>query len=95
MRLARLCLVILLTTMPRIVYGQTAKPANDPPKVESAAQPETKKANKPRSEAQKKSDERMRACGREWRVAKAANKTNGQTWRQYSLDCRKRKKAGG
>ncbi len=95
MRLARLCLTALLTMLPLTVYGQTTKPASDPPKVENAAQPETKKAKKPRSEAQKKNDERMRACGKEWRTAKATNKTNGQTWRQFSLDCRKRKKAGG
>lgn len=80
--------------MPLGVSAQTAKPVADPPKAESAAQPETKKAKKPRSEAQKKNDERMRACGKEWRAAKAANKTNGQNWRQFSTECRRKKKAG-
>jgi len=94
MHAARLALTSFLLFMPLGVSAQTAKPVADPPKAESAAQPETKKAKKPRSEAQKKNDERMRACGKEWRAAKAANKTNGQNWRQFSTECRRKKKAG-
>jgi hypothetical protein len=32
----------------------------------------------------------MKECGAEWKAAKAANTTNGQTWREYLKDCRTR-----
>ncbi len=38
---------------------------------------------------------RLRACGAEWRAAKAEGKTAGQTWPKYWSACNKRKKAEG
>jgi hypothetical protein len=32
----------------------------------------------------------MKQCGDEWKAAKAANTTNGQTWRDFLKDCRTR-----
>ena len=32
----------------------------------------------------------MKQCGEEWKAAKTANTTNGQTWREYLKDCRTR-----
>lgn len=32
---------------------------------------------------------RMKACGAKWQAMKAANATNGQTWRQFSRQCLK------
>jgi hypothetical protein len=32
----------------------------------------------------------MKQCGDEWKAAKAANTTNGQTWRDFLKDCRAR-----
>ena len=91
-----LAAILLLAPLPAL--AQTAKPAAEPPKVDAlkseAAQPVVKKEKKPRSEAQKKNDECMRACGKEWRAAKAANKTEGKNWRQFSTECRRKKKAG-
>lgn len=98
MPLTRLCFIAALALAPLPVWAQTAKPAPaDAPKSD-ALKPETKadakKAKKPRSEAQKKNDERMRECGKEWRAAKAANKTDGKSWRQFSIECRRKKKTG-
>ncbi len=99
MSLPRLALAMALLMAPVPALAQTVKPSTpDAAKADAqkgdAAQPETKKQKKPRSEAQKKNDERMRACGKEWRAAKAANKTDGKTWRQFSTECRRKKKAG-
>lgn len=91
--LIRSVLAAMLFLAPLPVVAQTAKPATDTPKAD-VAQPQPKKEKKPRSEAQKKNDERMRACGKEWRAAKAANKTEGKNWRQFSTECRRKKKAG-
>jgi hypothetical protein len=32
----------------------------------------------------------MKACGAEWKQAKADNKTNGQSWTQFLADCKTR-----
>jgi hypothetical protein len=32
----------------------------------------------------------MKECGAEWKAAKAANTTKGQTWREFLADCRTR-----
>jgi len=32
----------------------------------------------------------MKQCGEEWKAAKTANTTNGQTWREFLKDCRTR-----
>ena len=93
-------LLILLLATPLPLWAQTAAPAPSPaqPPLSSkgdVSTPAPKKQTKPRSAAQQKNDERMRACGKEWREAKAANKTGGKTWREFSTECRKKKKAGG
>lgn len=94
MSFARLFFIASLALAPLPALAQTAKPAAvDVPKSD-ALKPETKKEKKPRSEAQKKNDERMRECGREWKAAKAANKTAGKTWREFSTECRRKKKGG-
>lgn len=94
MALARLLIAAALLLAPLPALAQAAKPAPaEAPKADSP-KPETKKEKKPRSEAQKKNDERMRECGKEWRAAKAANKTDGKTWRQFSTECRRKKKSG-
>lgn len=38
---------------------------------------------------------RERACGADWKTAKAAGQTGDQKWPQYWSDCNKRKKAQG
>ncbi|MFZ1923047.1 MAG: hypothetical protein WA280_15130 [Xanthobacteraceae bacterium] len=38
---------------------------------------------------------RERACGADWKAAKAAGKTAGQKWPQFWSACNKRKKAEG
>ena len=95
MLLARYALAAFIAMTPLAALSQTTKPAADPPKADVAkpepAKAEPKAEKKPRSEAQKKNDERMRACGKEWRAAKAANKTDGKTWRQFSTECRRKK----
>ena len=80
-----------LFILPLDAVAQNARPVAS----QSAVQAETKPAKKPRSEAQKKNDARMRACGQEWRAAKANRTTEGKTWRQFSLECRRKKKASG
>ncbi len=48
-----------------------------------------------RSQAQKANDDRMRACGAEWRTKKTELTAQGETWRKFSVACRARLKAGG
>lgn len=104
MKLMRYVVLAALMAAPLPTLAQNTapavSPAPSPAKPASqgkgdAATTEIKKQNKPRSEAQKKNDERMRACGQEWRAAKAANKTGGKSWREFSTECRRKKKAGG
>jgi hypothetical protein len=38
---------------------------------------------------------RERACGKDWKEAKAAGKTEGMKWPQYWHECDQRKKAAG
>jgi hypothetical protein len=68
-----------------------AKPA------QTAATPatETAKPKRARSEAQLKNDERLRACGAEWRGDKEALTKKGYNWIKYSVECRKRLAAQG
>jgi hypothetical protein len=63
-----------------------AAPANE------TAKPKPKRA---RSEAQLKNDNRLRACGAEWRADKAALTKKGYNWIRYSTECRKRLAARG
>ena len=106
MKLVRFALAAALLMAPLPALAQSAQPATQqakpaaPPKADAptkadASTPPTKKEKKPRSEAQKRNDEKMRECGKEWRAAKAANKTDGKTWRQFSTECRRKKKTGG
>ena len=104
MKLVRYLVLAALMAAPLPVLAQNAAPAASPatsaakPATQGksdAAAPDIKKQKKPRSEAQKKNDERMRACGQEWRAAKAANKTGGKSWREFSTECRRKKKTGG
>jgi hypothetical protein len=37
----------------------------------------------------------MKVCGEEWKQAKAAGTTNGETWPQFLAQCRAQQKAGG
>jgi hypothetical protein len=60
----------------------------------AAATPSTEK-KKP-SPAQEAMYERERACGAEWKAAKAAGKVKaGMKWPQYWSECNKRMKAAG
>ncbi len=111
MKLVRFAFAAALVMAPLPALAQSAQPATQakpaappktdaPAKADSPAKPDastspTKKEKKPRSEAQKRNDEKMRECGKEWRAAKAANKTDGKTWRQFSTECRRKKKTGG
>ena len=67
------------------------------PATTTAAAPatETAKPKRPRSEAQLKNDERLRACGAEWRANKDALTKKGYNWIKYSGECRKRLAAQG
>jgi len=67
--------------------------AAPPPPVEKPAATEEKK---PVSGGRQAMITRERACGAEWREAKAAGRIQpGQKWPQYWSECNKRKKAEG
>lgn len=58
--------------------------------VAGAVQAEEPARRQP-SEAQQRNAQIMRACGQEWRAAKAAMTVpEGQTWRDYLRSCRSR-----
>jgi len=80
----------------------TAPPAaGTPPAAESKPAPapttaEKPVAEKPVSEGRKTEYARERACGKEWKAAKAAGtRPPGMKWPQYWSECDKRKKAEG
>ena len=80
----------------------TAPPAaGTPPAAESKPAPapataEKPVAEKPVSEGRKAEYARERACGKEWKAAKAAGtRPPGMKWPQYWSECDKRKKAEG
>jgi hypothetical protein len=89
--------------------GVAAKPAAVPAPAPAAAAPAPAQAPKPAAVAPAptkpaaatatggKAGEvsRIKACGAEWKEAKAAGKTAGQKWPQFWSDCDKRKKAAG
>lgn len=62
----------------------------------TSPEPSTEKpplsTKRPRSPAQRANDERMRACGREWRAQKNDLKARGLTWYRFSAECRARLK---
>lgn len=87
-------------------YGadaQTANPLRPAPGVSAPAAPAAttpaaapaEKVKRARSPAQLANDNRMRACGAEWRANKAALTAQGKNWRSYSTECRARLKAAG
>lgn len=70
-------------------------PATGAPKSATTPDQPPAKAKRPRSPAQLANDERMRACGREWRAQKEQLKGRGLTWYRFSAECRARLKAEG
>ncbi|HUN12171.1 MAG TPA: hypothetical protein PLE50_07875 [Rhabdaerophilum sp.] len=70
-------------------------PAQVTPKPVTTPDQPPEKAKRPRSPAQLANDERMRACGREWRAQKEQLKGRGLTWYRFSAECRARLKAEG
>lgn len=74
----------LMATQPGTAVAEDSKAA--------VMKMEVKKTKRPMTEKQKKNVETMRACGAEWRAAKAAGTVKGQKWRDYLKECRKRKK---
>ena len=97
----------ICTTLATSAGAQTANPFKKPPPAEAAATAATDKAKtvpatkpsateavaekKPPSQAQLASRARMKECGADWQEMKAAGKTKGMTWRQFSGDCLKKK----
>ena len=81
----------------------TAAPAAAPAPAPAAAAPApaapapaaTTAEKKPVSGGRQAMYTRERACGKEWKEAKAAGKTAGQKWPQFWSACDKRKKAEG
>ncbi len=71
-------------------------PARAAPAITAAAPAaETTKPKRARSEAQLKNDNRLRACGAEWRANKPELTKKGYNWIRYSTECRKRLAARG
>lgn len=77
--------------------GSSPPPARTAPAPDVAAEAGKKKdeakPRRKRSEAQLANDNRMRACGQEWRANREKLKTQGQTWLTFSKECRARLKA--
>jgi protein-disulfide isomerase len=72
--------------------GAPAAEAPPPPKPEAAAPPPAAKPSGGRAAMVA----RMRACGADWKTAKAEGKVAaGQHWPQFWSECNKRKKAEG
>lgn len=79
--LALLLSAFFLFVQPHFVVAEEAK---------QTTSTEAKKPKRELSEKQKRNVAIMRACGAEWRAAKAEGKVKGQKWRQYLKECRKR-----
>lgn len=101
-----IALLAALLFAPALTFAQTSPAAQNPlrpsnaPKASAApaapaAGDETSKPKRARSQAQLANDERLRACGKQWRENKASLQAKGQTWLSFSADCRKRLKAAG
>lgn len=84
--------VALAQTMP--VQPNPLRPAATAPATQAPAA-EAPKPKRKRSEAQLANDNRMRACGQEWRQNKAQFTAAGKTWRVFNVECRARLKAQG
>jgi hypothetical protein len=61
----------------------------------STPTPTTTKPPKTGSPGREAMIARERACGKEWKEAKAAGKTTGMKWPQFWHECDERKKAAG
>ncbi|MGO9045831.1 MAG: hypothetical protein ACLP19_27520 [Xanthobacteraceae bacterium] len=73
-----------------------AAEAPPPPKPEAAAPPPAAEPGAKPSGGRAAMVARMRACGAEWKTAKAeGNVPAGQKWPQFWSACNKRKKAEG
>jgi hypothetical protein len=75
--------------------ARTAAPPAAQATSPAPAAAEAPKPKRQRSEAQLANDNRMRACGAEWRQNKAALTAQGKTWRVFNVECRARLKAQG
>jgi hypothetical protein len=75
--------------------GAPAAETPPPPKPEVAAPPPAAEPGAKPSGGRAAMVARMRACGADWKAAKAEGKTGGQKWPQYWSECNKRKKAEG
>lgn len=81
------------TAKPATTATTTAKPAATSTTKPAATATTTDKKPSPAQEAMY---ERERACGAEWKEAKAAGKVaKNMTWPKYWSDCNKRMKAAG
>ncbi|MBX9907759.1 MAG: hypothetical protein K2Z25_03515 [Beijerinckiaceae bacterium] len=72
-----------------------AAPARTAPATTASPAAEAAKPKRARSEAQLKNDNRLRACGAEWRANKPDLTKKGYNWIKYSTECRKRLAAQG
>lgn len=72
-----------------------AAAARTAPASTAAPAAEAAKPKRARSEAQLKNDNRLRACGAEWRANKPDLTKKGYNWIKYSTECRKRLAAQG
>jgi hypothetical protein len=104
------CSLLALMGLSTLTLAQTSpgiqnplRPASPPVAAQPApgenkADDKSKSSSKPkaeRSEAQKANDNRMRACGKEWRENKDKLKAAGKTWKTFGPDCRAKLKAEG
>jgi hypothetical protein len=94
--------LVILAVQPGISQNAPPNPlrpaaSSTLPPAPAAEAPKTKppKAKRARSEAQLANDQRMKACGAEWRTNKAALSAEGKTWKTYMPECRARLKASG
>lgn len=80
---------------PQATPRATTQPQTAPAPQAQAAPTGEQRPKRQRSEAQLANDNRMRACGAEWRQNKAALAAQGKTWRVFNVECRARLKAQG
>ena len=94
--LAAIMLIVAMAAPP-VAFAQSAMPVGRAAAsgADTAKPTEKPRAARERSPAQKANDERMRACGAEWRAKKTELAARGETWRKFSVDCRARLKAKG
>jgi hypothetical protein len=74
---------------------RNAAPAATTAPAPTSAKADDEKPKRQRSEAQLANDNRMRACGKEWRENKQKLTAQSKTWRVFNVECRARLKAAG